>query len=76
MSRRSARRPLLTVQHKGEEVLSRRVLFHQSFGFAQKGDVMIYNNELMRISIAVNQGSFTEEYQIGYGPEWTVTISK
>jgi S-adenosylmethionine hydrolase len=52
------------------------VLFHQSFGFAEKGDVMIYNNELMRISIAVNQGSFIEDYDIGYGPDWTVTISK
>lgn len=68
--------PLLTIQHNGEEVFSDRVLFHQSFGFAEKGDVMIYNNELMRISIAVNQGSFTEDYDIGYGPDWTVTIRK
>ncbi len=68
--------PLLTIRHNGEEVFSKRVLFHQSFGYANKGDVMIYNNELMRISVAVNQGSFTEEYQIGFGPEWTVTIRK
>lgn len=68
--------PLLTIHHNGEEVFSKRVLFHQSFGYANQGDVMIYNNELMRISVAVNQGSFTEEYQIGYGPDWTVTISQ
>lgn len=66
----------LTVNHEGKEVFNRRVLFHQSFGFAEKGAVIIYNNELMRLSVAVNQGSFNEEYQIGYGPDWQVIISK
>ena len=68
--------PLLTIQHKGKTVFSERVLFHQSFGFAQKGDVMIYNNELMRVSVAVNQGSFAEDYHLGYGPDWRVRITK
>lgn len=66
----------LTIEHAGEEVFSRRVLFQQSFGFAQKGDVMIYNNELMRLAVAVNQGSFSEEYSLGYGPDWQVKIAK
>lgn len=68
--------PLLTIMHAGETKFSKRVLFHQSFGFAQKGDVMIYNNELMRVSVSVNQGSFAEDYDLGYGPDWTVKISK
>jgi S-adenosylmethionine hydrolase len=66
----------LTIRHAGETRFSRRVLFHQSFGFAQKGDVMIYNNELMRLAVAVNQGSFCEDYDLGYGPDWSVTIKK
>ncbi len=66
----------LTVEHDGNIVFDRRVLFDQSFGFAEKGDVMIYNNELMRISVAVNQGSFSEEYNLGFGPDWKVTIKK
>ena len=36
--------------HEGKEVFNERVLFHQSFGFAAKGDPMIYNNELMNSS--------------------------
>lgn len=64
----------LIVRHEGEEVFSQRVLFHQSFGFAEKGSVIIYNNELMRISVAVNQGSFCEMYKLGYGPDWQVAI--
>ncbi len=66
----------LTIEHEGLVVFDRRVLFDQSFGFAKKSDVMIYNNELMRISFAVNQGSFSEEYGIGFGPDWVVIISR
>ena len=37
---------------------------------------MIYNNELMKVSLAVSQGSFCEKYGLGYGPEWTVEFTK
>jgi S-adenosylmethionine hydrolase len=66
----------LNIEHEGLAVFDRRVLFEQSFGFAKKGDVMIYNNELMRISFAMNQGSFSEEYGIEFGPDWKVIIKK
>jgi S-adenosylmethionine hydrolase len=69
-------RPLLTIEHAGEMKFSQRVLFDPSFGYAQKGDVMIYNNELMRVAVAVNQGSFAEDYNLGYGPEWLVRITQ
>ncbi len=52
------------------------VLFEKSFGYATKGDVMIYNNELMKISMAMNQGSFFGTFDLSYGPEWTVEFSK
>jgi S-adenosylmethionine hydrolase len=37
---------------------------------------MIYNNELMRVAVAVNQGSFAEDYNLGYGPDWLVRITQ
>jgi len=66
----------LIVQHAEQERFSRRVRFQPSFGFTQKGAVVIYNNELMRVGVAVTQGSFSEEYQLGYGPDWLVKINK
>ena len=69
-------RPLLIVRHAGETVFSQRLLFHQSFGFVEKGEPIIYNNELNRVSVAINQGKFNESYNIGYGPDWVVVISK
>ena len=62
---------------KGENtVFEENVLFHQSFGFAPKGSPMLYNNELMKIAMAVTQGSLVQEYGIGYGPEWKIELTK
>lgn len=66
----------LIVRNHEKEVFSQRVLFHQSFGFADKGDVMVYTNELMRVAVAVNQGSFSEIYDLGFGPQWQVEITQ
>ena len=66
----------LTVRHAGKVVFSEKLLFHQSFGFAQKGEAMIYNNELMKVALAVNQGNFSERNKLGYGPEWQVEFFK
>lgn len=69
-------KPQLTVRHQGEAVFSQRVRFHQSFGFVEKGEVILYNNELMRVSVAVNQGKFSQIYNLSYGPDWEVELSK
>ncbi len=66
----------LTIRHEGQLVFDEKVLFHQSFGFAQKGEVIIYNNELMRVALAVNQGSFSQRFKIGFGSDWQVEFSK
>ena len=66
----------VSVKHNGEEKFSDRVLFEKSFGYAPKGDVMIYNNELMKIAMAVSQGSLSEEYDLSYGADWIVEFNK
>jgi S-adenosylmethionine hydrolase len=66
----------LIVRHEGQVVFDERVLFHRSFGYAAKGQAIIYTNELMRISVAVSQGSFCERYGLDYGPEWEVAFEK
>lgn len=66
----------LTVRQAGEVRFQQRVFFRQSFGYAAKGDVVIYTNELMRVSVAVNQGSFCERFGLGYGPDWEVLFER
>lgn len=66
----------VVIRHDGKVVFSDKVLFHKSFGFAEKGAPMIYNNELMKVAMAVTQGSMEKIYGLGFGPEWTVEFTK
>jgi len=62
----------VTIRHAGEVVFEKKLPYEQSFGYVPEGEVVIYTNELMKVSFAVNQGRFSEVYGIGYGPEWEV----
>ena len=66
----------LTIRHEGEVVFSEKLIFHKSFGFAEKGQPIIYNNEIMMVSLAISQGSFSERYNLQFGPEWEVEFEK
>ena len=60
----------------GKVVFNERVLFHKSFGYAQKGEVIIYTNELMKVGVAICQGSFSERYHLDFGSDWEVEFTK
>ena len=62
--------------HGTELIFEQDVLFHQSFGFAPKGAPMLYNNELMKIGMAVTQGSLEREYGMSFGNDWIVELTK
>jgi S-adenosylmethionine hydrolase len=66
----------VTIRNEGQVVFSQKLLFEKSFGFAETGEPMLYNNELMRVGLAVNHGSFSEQFDIGHGPQWQVEITK
>ena len=66
----------LTIRHENEVVFSEKALFHQSFGYAQKGEVVIYNNELMKVAVAISQGNFSERYHLDFGPMWEVEFRR
>jgi S-adenosylmethionine hydrolase len=66
----------LTIRHDGKVVFDEKLLFEKSFGCVEKGEAIIYNNELMLVALAVNQGSFSQRFNLGYGPGWKVAFSK
>ncbi len=65
-----------TVTHEGKPIYEGKLLFEKSFGYAKQGDVMIYNNELMRVAMAVVQGNLEQQYKLGYGATWQVRFEK
>ena len=66
----------VTVRHSGETVFDRLLPLCRSFGDAKKGEPLIYNNELMRLALAVSQGSFQQEFDLRYGGDWRITLTK
>lgn len=64
------------INYEKDTVFERKVLFHQSFGFAKKGEPIIYNNELSKIAMALCQGNFCKQHNLDFGPEWTVEFTK
>lgn len=64
------------VFYKEKIKFERELLFHKSFGYVPKGEAIIYNNELNKVALAVNQGNFCQAFNLAYGPDWIVEISK
>lgn len=69
-------RLFVIIKYAGNIVFTRSVLFQKSFGFAKPGEIIIYNNELMNIGLAINQGSFSEHFHIDFGSEWEIEFEK
>lgn len=66
----------VVIRHKEVVRFQDQIRFDDSFGRVHQGQALIYNNELMKLALAINQGNFIKEYNISYGPEWTIEISK
>ena len=62
--------------HGEKPVFEQDVLFHQSFGFAREGAPMLYTNEMMKLGMAVTQGSLEREYALSFGTDWIVELGK
>ncbi len=59
-----------------EVVLNLTVPYVTTFGAAELGKPLLYLNSLDSVSLAINQGSFADHYQIGSGPDWSIQIRR
>jgi S-adenosylmethionine hydrolase len=65
----------VSICHEGAEVYKKDVLFGNTFGVVDKGEDIIYVNELARIAMAVSHGDFCGKHGLGYGAGWTVRFT-
>ena len=63
------------ILHGDTIVFDEDVRFEKSFGYVEKGAPVVYNNEVMKIALAVSQGSFCERYGVSYGSDWKVIFT-
>lgn len=66
----------VTIFHNGEKVYQETVLFAKSFGYVKPGEAVLYTNELMRASMALCLGDFKENYHLGFGEDWTISLER
>lgn len=62
------------ISFKDSVVCSVRVPFVRSFGDVAEGNSLAYINSLMNFSLAVNMGSFANQYGIKSGHDWSIAI--
>ncbi len=66
----------VTIKNQSNIIYQDRVVFAKAFGFVQPGEVVLYTNELMKASLAINMGNFHEKYQVDFGQEWIIELNK
>jgi S-adenosylmethionine hydrolase len=65
----------IEILNKDSSVYKDHVKLEKTFGSVKEGEPLAYFNSLMNFSIAINQGSFSNKYNIYSGPDWTIRIS-
>ena len=61
----------------GDELkLDVRAPFVSAFGDVEKDSVLIYTNELTRISAALSENNMMRRCSLGFGPEWKIIIGR
>ena len=60
--------------YKDEIVFDEKIPYYDSFGKAEAGSVMIYNNEINKMGLAEVVGNLCQDYGLGYGEEYKVVF--
>jgi len=66
----------VTINYNKEEIFKDKVLFGHSFADAAIGEPIAYLNSLHYFSLAINQKSMANRYNLGTGNEWRILVEK
>jgi S-adenosylmethionine hydrolase len=64
------------ILHQGKEVYTGEMPYASTFGAVPVGKPLAYQNSLLQLSFALNQGDFAAVNKIGSGGEWLVEVRK
>lgn len=64
------------IEYEGNLLFEDKLTFYKSFGDSKKGKALIYNNEVNKIALAMNQASFKDTYHVSHGSEYQITFKK
>ncbi|MEM7019410.1 MAG: S-adenosyl-l-methionine hydroxide adenosyltransferase family protein [Pseudomonadota bacterium] len=64
------------VSNEGKTIFEGAMPYSRSFGEVAVGETLMYLNSLNNVSLAVNQGNFSEKFQVLSGASWSIEISR
>ncbi|MBQ6492918.1 MAG: S-adenosyl-l-methionine hydroxide adenosyltransferase family protein [Erysipelotrichaceae bacterium] len=67
---------LVEIFHNDKKVYSNRINYGKSFADVGIMEPLIYMNSTYDMAVALNQGSFSQAYNIGTGRDWKITMTK
>lgn len=62
------------IRHAGQPWVECRATYVTSFGEVPPGQPLLYLNSLLEVSLALNQGSFAQQFHVASGPDWTLDL--
>ena len=66
---------IVEIYHQQKQVYKGNMPFENAFGAVAVGKPLAYLNSLMNLSIALNQGSFAQQFKVQAGNDWTLTLT-
>ncbi len=66
----------VTISNRDRIVYGKRLPVCRNFTEAGKGEGLVYINSLLKVGVALNQGSFSAAYSIGTGEGWRIEFSR
>ena len=66
----------IAIFNDDEKVLTQTLPYFRTFGRVPVGKPLLYLNSLNRVSLAINQGNYSETFDIQSGASWSIRIEK
>ncbi|MCX6288908.1 MAG: S-adenosyl-l-methionine hydroxide adenosyltransferase family protein [Bacteroidetes bacterium] len=66
---------IVEIYHQQKQVYKGNMPFENTFGAVAVGKPLAYLNSLMNLAVALNQGSFAQQFKVQAGNDWTMTLA-
>lgn len=66
----------VAIEKGGKRLYHRELPYSGFFSAVERGEDLVYNNELLFVSLSTNQGNFAEKNGIQSGPGWKIRFRK
>ena len=66
----------VTIRHENKIVVTQILKSGSTFSTVPLNQPVLYNNELGYLALALNQNDYRAQFNVHFGPSWTITLEK